>query len=48
VIVDATLHAEGSKMTYLYGKAGTETVQAAAGARYVRLSLAAHQFVVLG
>jgi glycosidase len=48
VIVDATLHAEGSKMTYLYGKAGTETVQAAGGARYVRLSLAAQQFVVLG
>jgi glycosidase len=49
VIVDATLHADGSKMTYLYPEgSGTETVQAAGSARYVRLGLAAHQFVILG
>lgn len=50
VIVDAILHppnTPGAKMTYLYGKNGTETVQSAGGVRYVQLSLAPHQFVIL-
>ncbi len=48
VIVDATLHAAGSTMTYLYGGSGTVTVQqAASGARFVTLPLAGYQFVVL-
>ena len=49
VVVDATLHADGSKMTYLYPEGGgTEPVHAAGGARYLSLGLAAHQFVILG
>jgi hypothetical protein len=49
VIVDATLHGAGSTMTYLYGGAGTVTVQkAASGACFVTLPLAGYQFVVLG
>ncbi len=49
VIVDATLHAAGSTMTYLYGGTGTVTVQkAASGACFVTLPLAGYQFVVLG
>jgi glycosidase len=49
VIVDATLHAAGSTMTYLYGESGTVTVQeTASGACFVTLPLAGYQFVVLG
>jgi glycosidase len=49
VIVDATLHAAGSTMTYLYGGIGTVTVQeAASGACFVTLPLSGYQFVVLG
>jgi hypothetical protein len=49
VIVDATLHAAGSTMTYLYGGSGTVTVrQTASGACFVTLPLAGYQFVVLG
>ena len=49
VIVDATLYAPGSTMTYLYGGTGTVTVQtAASGACFVTLPLAGYQFVVLG
>ncbi len=49
VIVDATLHAAGSTITYLYGGTGTVTVQkAASGACFVTLPLAGYQFVVLG
>jgi hypothetical protein len=48
VVVDATLHAAGSTMTYLYGGSGTVTVQgAASGACFVTLPLAGYQFVVL-
>ena len=47
VIVDATLHAKGSTMTYLYGGKGTVEVQEASGARFVTLPLAGYQFVVL-
>jgi Alpha amylase, catalytic domain len=48
VVVDATLHPAGSKMTYLYGGVGTVTVQtAASGVRFVTLPLAPNQFVVL-
>jgi hypothetical protein len=49
VVVDATLHAAGSTMTYLYGGTGTVTVQkAASGACFVTLPLTGYQFVVLG
>jgi alpha-amylase len=48
VIVDATLHPEGSQMTFLYGDTGTVPVQtAASGARFVKLDLEPHQFVIL-
>jgi glycosidase len=49
VIVDATLHADGSTMKFLYGGAGTVPVQTAAdGSRFVKLNLAPLQFVILG
>ena len=48
VIVDASFHAIGSKMSFLYGAADSVTVkQAPSGARYVKLDLAPYQFVVL-
>ena len=48
VIVDATLHADGSDMTFLYGANGNTTVHTAPdGSRFVQLNLASHQFVVL-
>ena len=48
VIVDATLHPQPSQMTFLYGNSGTVPVQTApSGARFVKLDLEAHQFVVL-
>ena len=48
VIVDADLHADGSTMTFLYGKDGTVPVETAPdGSRYVKLDLAPHQFVIL-
>ncbi|HWJ17588.1 MAG TPA: hypothetical protein VNR65_02565, partial [Geobacterales bacterium] len=48
VIVDAELHADGSTMTFLYGKSGTVPVETAPdGSRYVKLNLAPHQFVIL-
>jgi alpha-amylase len=49
VIVDSTLHPAGSQMRYLFGGAGTVTVQAAPnGATFVKLPLNGHQFVILG
>ena len=49
MIVDATLHADGSTMKFLYGGAGTVPVQTAAdGSRFVKLNLAPMQFVILG
>ncbi len=48
VIVDATLHPDPSQMTFLYGKAGTLPVQSApSGARFVKLELDPHRFVIL-
>jgi len=48
VIVDATLHANGSSMKFLYGGAGTVPVGTASnGSRFVKLDLAPHQFVIL-
>jgi alpha-amylase len=49
VIVDATLHPAGSTLEFLYGGAGTVTVRSAGdGSCFVKLDLAAHQFVILG
>jgi hypothetical protein len=48
VVVDATLHADGSTMTFLFG-AGTVPVKTAAdGTRFVTLNLAPREFVILG
>ena len=48
VIVDATLHPEPSRMTFLYGGNGSVPVQSApSGARFVRLDLQGHQFAIL-
>jgi glycosidase len=48
VIVDATLHPEPSEMTFLYGSSGTVPVDtASSGARFVKLDLGPHQFVIL-
>jgi hypothetical protein len=48
VIVDATLHPEPSQMNFLYGKSGTIPVQTAqSGARFVKLDLGPHQFVIM-
>ena len=49
VIVDATLHPESSQMRFLYGNSGDISVQtASSGARFIKLDLHPHQFVVLG
>jgi alpha-amylase len=49
VIVDGVLHPNGSQMTFLYGLAGNVPVKAAPdGSCFVQLSLAPHQFVILG
>jgi alpha-amylase len=48
VIVDAVLHPDGSSMKFLHGGTGTLPVRTAAdGSRFVKLDLAAHQFVIL-
>ena len=48
VIVDASLHPAGT-MAFLYGASGTVPVEKApAGARFIKLDLAPHQFVILG
>jgi len=48
VIVDASLHAEKSTMTFLYGGSGSVPVKATPdGARFVQLDLAPYQFVIL-
>jgi len=48
VVVDAGLHPDGSTMRFLYGGTGTVPVQTASnGTRFVKLNLAAHQFVIL-
>jgi glycosidase len=47
VIVDAILHNQGDKLTYLYGDSGSVSVQEADGARFVQLDLAPYQFVIL-
>ncbi len=49
VIVDSTLHADGSTMRFLYGATGTIPVGTANdGTRFVKLDLTPHQFVILG
>jgi hypothetical protein len=49
VIVDATLHADGSQIAFLYGQTGQTAVKTASdGSRFVQLNLAPHQFVILG
>ena len=49
VLVDATLHAPGSSMTFLYGKPGGVTVQGDGnGNAFVQLHLEGQQFVLLG
>jgi glycosidase len=48
IIVDATLHRPGEKMTFLYGGSGTVTVkQAAGGGCCVELPLDGHKFAIL-
>jgi len=48
VVVDASLHAVGSRMVFLCGGQGDVAVEAAPdGTHFVRLALAPHQFVVL-
>ena len=45
---NATLHPEPSQMNFLYGKSGTIPVQTAqSGARFVKLDLGPHQFVIM-
>lgn len=49
VVVDATLHPDGSDMSFLYGGQGSVTVQTAPdGSGFVPLSLPAYGFVILG
>jgi hypothetical protein len=49
VIVDATLHPEPSQMSFLYGAVGAVPVETSpSGARFVKLNLDPHQFVILG
>jgi glycosidase len=48
IIVDASFHAKDTTMSFLHGSAGSVPVQEApSGARFVQLSLAPHQFVIL-
>jgi len=48
VIVDATLHPQAAEMQFLYGGQGSVPVETAANqARFVRLDLAPHAFVIL-
>lgn len=48
VIVDAEMHDTTPKMQYLYGNAGSVKIETMpSGARFVRLDLAPHQFVIL-
>jgi len=48
IVVDASLHAAGSRMGFLYGSAGSVVVQVAPGGEhYVQVALAPHQFVIL-
>lgn len=49
VIVDSTLHPDGSTMQFLYGGAGSTPARTAAdGSRYVQLNLPPFGFVILG
>lgn len=48
VIVDSTLHSDGSTMQFLYGGAGTTAVSTAADqSRFVQLKLPACGFAIL-
>jgi glycosidase len=49
VVIDGSLHKAGDAIAFLYGKSGTVNVeQAPDGTRFVKLYLAARQFVILG
>ncbi len=48
IIVDASFHAGGGNLRYLYGGAGTVPVQTSpSGAAFVRVPLQGHQFAIL-
>jgi hypothetical protein len=48
VIVDSTLHPDGSTMRFLYGGSGTTAIQTASdGSRFVGLNLPAFGFAIL-
>ena len=48
VVVDASLHAAGDRLRFLYGRTGDVPVDSAPGGQaFVRLDLAGHQFVIL-
>jgi hypothetical protein len=50
VLIDAPLHAKVGNMSYLYGNSGKVKIQDSpdgASAKFVRLSLAPYQFVIL-
>jgi glycosidase len=48
IVIDATLHPDGSRMTFLYGGSGDTAVTTANnGTRLVQLNLAPHQLVIL-
>jgi glycosidase len=48
VVIDASLHKAGDKISYVYGKTGNVDVQHAPdGTTFVKLELSGHQFVIL-
>jgi alpha-amylase len=48
VVIDSSLHQPGDKLSFLYGAAGSVTVQRAPnGTLFVELDLAGHQFVIV-
>jgi hypothetical protein len=51
IIIDAHLHTQGDKMSYLYGNSGKVEIQDnspdGAGPKFIQLSLAPYQFVIL-
>jgi hypothetical protein len=48
VVIDASLHPDGTAMTFLYGKSGSVPVETAPdGTHFVRLDLSGRQFVIL-
>ena len=48
IVIDSSIHADGDKLRFLYGKTGNVSASTAAdGTRFIRLPLAPHQFVIL-